>query len=233
MSNPTDLDKHLISFMGINVLRSSHPGVRKLKRKQQGHSAHGNKVWRSSFVLMDYLSTWEIPERAKVLDIGCGWGLAGIYLAKNYQAQVTGVDIDANVEPFLKLQASINQCSVEFQQRSFESLEDNELAQFHTLMGTDICFWDEMTTPLFELIQRARAAGVEQVLIATPSAPGAYQVVVSFAGTLTNGSQNYSLLLTGASTEPPPPPPRAPPRWWCSSAGGCTPSARWCPMRAR
>ena len=44
--------------------------------------------------LMDYLSSWEIPEEAKVLDIGCGWGLAGIYLAKHYQAQVTGLDID-------------------------------------------------------------------------------------------------------------------------------------------
>ena len=43
--------------------------------------------------------------------------------------------------------------------------------ELHTLMGTDICFWDEMTTPLFELIQRARAAGVEQVLIADPGRP--------------------------------------------------------------
>ena len=161
---------HTVSFMNVDALKASHPQVRKLKR-QQTHAAHGNKVWRSSFVLIDYLSTWEIPEQSKVLDIGCGWGLTGIYLAKNYQAEVTGLDIDANVEPFLNLQASINQCSVEFQQRSFESLADDELAQFHTLMGTDICFWDEMTTPLFELIHRARAAGVEQVLIADPGRP--------------------------------------------------------------
>lgn len=161
---------HTVSFMNIDALKASHPQVRRLKR-QQRHAAHGNKVWRSSFVLIDYLSTWEIPQQSKVMDIGCGWGLTGIYLAKNYQAQVTGLDIDASVEPFLKLQASINQCSVAFQQRSFESLETPELAQLHTLMGTDICFWDEMTTPLFELIQRARGAGVEQVLIADPGRP--------------------------------------------------------------
>ena len=171
MSNSTLLDKHLISFMGINALRSSHPGVRKLKRRQQGHSAHGNKVWRSSFVLMDYLSTWEIPECAKVLDIGCGWGLAGIYLAKNYQAQVTGLDIDEGVEPYLRLQAEVNHCTVDFQARSFESLQETELANYHTIMGTDICFWDEMTTPLFNLLQLARSAGTEQILIADPGRP--------------------------------------------------------------
>ena len=157
--------------MGINALRSSHPGVRKLKRQQQGHSAHGNKVWRSSFVLMDYLSTWEIPERARVLDIGCGWGLAGIYLAKHYRAQVTGLDIDEGVEPYLRLQADVNGCSVDFQARSFESLQETELANYHTIMGTDICFWDEMTTPLFNLLQLARSAGTEQILIADPGRP--------------------------------------------------------------
>lgn len=170
MTSSSQPKSHTVSYMNIEALKASHPGVRRLKR-QQSHAAHGNKVWRSSFVLIDYLSTWEIPDRSKVLDIGCGWGLTGIYLAKNYQAQVTGVDIDASVEPFLKLQASINQCSVEFQQRSFESLQNDELTQLHTLMGTDICFWDEMTTPLFKLIQRARAAGVEQVLIADPGRP--------------------------------------------------------------
>ena len=157
--------------MGINALRSSHPGVRKLKRQQQGHSAHGNKVWRSSFVLMDYLSSWEIPENSKVLDIGCGWGLAGIYLAKNYSAQVTGLDIDDSVEPYLRLQAEVNQCAIDFQARSFQSLDKDELASYQTLMGTDICFWDELTTPLFDLLKLAKNAGTEQILIADPGRP--------------------------------------------------------------
>lgn len=171
MSNQSTLDRHLISFMGINALRSSHPEVRKLKRQQKGHSAHGNKVWRSSFVLMDYLSTWEIPEHSRVLDIGCGWGLAGIFLAKNYRAQVVGLDIDEGVEPYLRLQAEINHCAVDFEARSFESLIRDELSSYHTLMGTDICFWDEMTTPLFNLLELARSAGTEQILIADPGRP--------------------------------------------------------------
>ncbi len=40
---------------------------------------------------------------------------------------------------------------------------------------------------------------VEQVFIAAPSAAGVYQAVVSVDGTLTNGVQNYSLVITGGA----------------------------------
>ena len=40
---------------------------------------------------------------------------------------------------------------------------------------------------------------VEQVLIASPGAAGTYSAVVSITGTLTNGLQNYSLIITGSS----------------------------------
>ena len=131
MKEPQTLDKHLISFMGINALRASHPGVRKLKRQQQGHSAHGNKVWRSSFVLMDYLSSWEIPERAKVLDIGCGWGSGGDLSGKKLSGagHRSGYRSE-KVQPYLNLQAEINNCSVEFTPRSFQSLQKTELANY-------------------------------------------------------------------------------------------------------
>ncbi len=48
---------------------------------------------------------------------------------------------------------------------------------------------------------------VEQVRIAVPPMPGTYRVDVSAGGTLVNNSQNYSLLISGSSTDAPPPPP--------------------------
>ncbi|MDB4032633.1 methyltransferase domain-containing protein, partial [Porticoccaceae bacterium] len=157
----TTSNNHWIDYLGIKALRSSHPGVRRLKRQQKGYnSAHGNKVWRSSFVLMDYLTTYPPEENTQVLDIGCGWGLTGLFLAKEYGAQVTGIDIDASVAPFLALQASINDCQIDFQARGFESLSAEELTAFSTIVGTDICFWDELTEPLFELIGLALESGV-------------------------------------------------------------------------
>lgn len=40
---------------------------------------------------------------------------------------------------------------------------------------------------------------VEQVLLTVPSLPGAYSVVVSSTGTLTNSAQTYSLILSGGA----------------------------------
>ena len=174
----TTSNNHWIDYLGIKALRSSHPGVRRLKRQQKGYnSAHGNKVWRSSFVLMDYLTTYPPEENTQVLDIGCGWGLTGLFLAKEYGAQVTGIDIDASVAPFLGLQASINDCQIDFQARGFESLSAEELTAFSTIVGTDICFWDELTEPLFELIGLALESGVERIIIADPGRPPFWDLV--------------------------------------------------------
>lgn len=46
---------------------------------------------------------------------------------------------------------------------------------------------------------------VEQVQLAAPSAPGVYQAVVSFSGTLANSQQHYSLLISGAAPSAPNP----------------------------
>ena len=196
MLNRPNHNSHLIDYMGINVLKASHPQVRKLKRQQQGHSAHGNKVWRSSFVLMDYLSTWEIPPGSKVLDVGCGWGLAGVYLTKHYQAEVTGLDIDDSVEPFFKLQAEINQCTIKFEQRSFESLNKHDLAPYHTLMGTDICFWDELVDPVAKMIDRAIDAGVGTIVIGDPERPTFYEMADKV--TEKHGGEVLGWRLSGA-----------------------------------
>ena len=162
---------HFVDYLGIRALRSRHPEIRRLKRKQQGHSAHGNKVWRSSFVLMDYLTTYPPKASSKILDVGCGWGLTGIFLAQQYRADVTGIDIDPSVEPFLQLQASINKCSVAFQAKGFESLTEDDLSAYDEIIAADICFWDEMVDPLFEFIGLALEAGVQRILIADPGRP--------------------------------------------------------------
>ena len=164
-------EPHIIHHLGLKILKSSHPGVRKIKRQQQGHSAHGNKVWRSSFALIDYLETNPFKKKSKVLEIGCGWGLSGLYVTKHQQADVTGIDIDDSVKPYFELQNRINQCHINFQQRSFESLGADELESYHSIIGSDICFWDEMTNPLFKLIDLALSSGVKKILIADPGRP--------------------------------------------------------------
>ena len=171
------MNRHFIRFHNVCALRSTHPEVRRLKRQAPQHVAHGNKVWRSSFVLMDYLLAHPIPNGSAVMDLGCGWGLGGIFMAKQFDAQVTGVDIDPGVEPFLRLQAEINDCSIAFKRQSLTRISKSQLAPFHTLIGSDICFWESMADMLFKLIRRARQAGVEQVLITDPGRPPFWDLV--------------------------------------------------------
>ena len=98
---------------GVRCLLSPHPKIRKLKRVHRPES-HGNKVWKTSWMLIDYLQRSETHINGAALDIGCGWGLTGIYLAKRYNTQVTAVDIDPEIHPYLQLHAEINKTQIRF-----------------------------------------------------------------------------------------------------------------------
>ena len=163
--------KFLMEYLGVKALQTNHPTVKKIKRRQSGHTAHGNKIWRSNFVLMDYLSTYPPDQNSKILDIGCGWGLTSIYLAKIFDAKVTASDIDPNVETFLKLHSTINQCDIKFEIKSFEDYTENDLSYYDQIVSSDICFWDELVEPLIELISRAKYAGIKHIYIADPGRP--------------------------------------------------------------
>lgn len=156
-----------IQAFGVRVLLSHHPKVRRLKRDNLP-SHHGNKLWTSSWLLMDYIGRQGLPRKARVMDLGCGWGLAGIYCAKKHKACVTGVDIDSEVFPYLRLHAAINQVKIATMRKSFQGLTREQLRGIDVLIGADICFWDSLVDPLRRLIRRALDAGVKMVLIADP-----------------------------------------------------------------
>lgn len=162
---------HLYSVCGVLAPKASHPRVKAIKR-QQDASIHGNKVWPSSFALMDYLTKHPLAPMSRVLDIGCGWGNLACFLAKTFHSEVVAMDADPQVKPFLELTIELNGLSEvlapRFQEGRFEALSGKELGEFDVLTGSDICFWDEMTQPLFALIETALAAGVKEVYIADP-----------------------------------------------------------------
>lgn len=159
--------KKEIQAYGIKVLLSRHPEIRRLKRDNIPTN-HGNKFWTSSWLLMDYFKRRGLSEGSRVMEIGCGWGLAGIYCAKKHGALVTGVDIDQDVSPFLNLHAKINKVDITFIKKGFDGLRGRHLRDIDILIGSDICFWDNMTDSLKRLIIRAQRAGVKLVLISDP-----------------------------------------------------------------
>jgi predicted nicotinamide N-methyase len=154
---------------GLKILNSNHPDIRRLKRDGNQPEIHGHKFWNSSFLMMNHLKRHPIPRRSRVMEIGCGWGLLGIYCAQHFDARVTGTDADRKVFPFLDLHAKTNGVKIATEQARFEKLTVERLEKVDVLLGADICFWDDLTPVLFNLIKRALRAGVKQIIIGDPS----------------------------------------------------------------
>ncbi len=153
---------------GINVLKSNHSAIRKLKLQDDQPEIHGNKFWGSTLLLMDYFDRHPPKKGSKVLEIGCGWGLTGIYFAKRHRAKVVSTDADTHVFPYLQAQAANNNVTIETKKRYFRQFTKKELSEFDIIVGADICFWDELTHELFGLVKKSIQAGVKKVVIADP-----------------------------------------------------------------
>jgi predicted nicotinamide N-methyase len=156
-----------IRAYGIRALLSRHPRIRQLKR-QHHPSLYGNKLWSASWLLMDFFKKKGMPEGSRVMELGCGWGLASVYCAKKFGALVTGVDTDADVFPYLHLHADVNGVEIGTLQKDMNHLGEAVLEAFDILIGADICFWDSMTHSLKRLINRALRGGVKAIVIADP-----------------------------------------------------------------
>lgn len=152
----------------IFVLKKNSPTLANLKNALPEPSIHGYKVWSSSFLIMDYLKYEPIEQGDLVLDIGCGWGMLGIYCAKTFNAKVTGVDADEWVFPYLRVHAAMNEVKVKTLNSRYEDIKTALLTKHDAMFGGDICFWDELVDPLYSLISRAVDQGVGYIIVADP-----------------------------------------------------------------
>jgi predicted nicotinamide N-methyase len=117
---------------------------------------------------MDFIEKLGMPKRIRLMEVVCGWGLAGIYCAKNHGAIVTCVDIDAEVFLYVRLHAGIKKVDIQTMQVFFDGISGKNLKDIDVVIGADICFWDDMVTYLKALILRALGADTQLVLIADP-----------------------------------------------------------------
>lgn len=156
---------------GLKVYKNSHPVIRKMKREGGASRLHGNKVWKSSLLMMDYLKELPIDDGARVLELGCGWGLSGIYCAKEFGAKVTSLDADCAVFPYLECHAALNGVELRPWQNSFEKIRMRDFDAFDVVIGADICFWDELSPTLFNLIRRVKRAGDIRIVMTDPGRP--------------------------------------------------------------
>ncbi len=164
------------NFRGVTMPTASHPAIRRLKRQGHSPSIHGNKLWKSSFLLIDYLNKHRPEHAARVMDAGCGWGIGGIWCAKALGSEVTSVDADDGVFPFLEASAELNGVNTTALCKRFEKITTAELKAYDMLIAADVCFWDELIAPVSNLINRAVRAGVKKIVIADPERSPFFEV---------------------------------------------------------
>jgi predicted nicotinamide N-methyase len=163
-------------FRGVVMPRASHPEIRRIKRQGNHPSIHGNKLWKSSCLLIDYLHNNPPAHCRSVIDVGCGWGISGIWCARKLGAEVTSMDADPDVFPYLEATAAINKVETDPLVSRFEKLKTRQLADFDMLIAADICFWDELVDPVYNMINRAVKAGVKHILVADPERPTFFEM---------------------------------------------------------
>jgi len=156
---------------GLQLYTKQHPKLQKLLSRADAPEIHGDKIWFSSYFIMDYLAANPPAKKSRIMEIGSGWGPLSIYCAQNFRAKVTAVDADPNVFPFLDLHARLNDVKVKTKVCRYEDLKPKLLAKQDLIVGGDICFWDELVDPLHQLIKTALEAGVKRIVIADPGRP--------------------------------------------------------------
>ena len=161
---------HERSAFGLRLAKSSHPDLRRL-RGLDSPRAQGHKTWNAGWLLIDFLQRQRLEKGLRVLDIGCGWGLCGIFCARRAAAVVTAADIDPRVFPYLNLHAQLNEVEIATCERSFAQMDSALLAEQDLVIGADICFRENMVTSVQGLVERALCAGVSRLLLADPGRP--------------------------------------------------------------
>jgi predicted nicotinamide N-methyase len=189
-------------FRGAIFPTSSHPAIRRAKRHHEAPEIHGNKLWKSSCLIIDYLHKNPEPKPTRVLDAGCGWGIGGIWCARQFGAEVTSLDADPHVFPFLEVTAELNGVRTLQRVSRFEKLTRKDLAAFDTLIAADVCFWDELVKPVSRLVDRAIDAGVRRIIVADPERPTFHSMAEGclerHGGELLSWSTRGALATSGA-----------------------------------
>jgi predicted nicotinamide N-methyase len=62
----------------------------------------------------------------------------------------------------------LNGLELDFCAAKFQQLSKADFAGMDLVVGTDICFWEELTQPLYLMIRRAIMAGVPRIIIGDP-----------------------------------------------------------------
>ena len=123
---------------GISMLSKKHVLIRNMRKTLSEPDIHGDQIWSSSFLIMDYLLYHRLRPKTRVMELGCGWGLLSVFCAREFDARVTAVDADEKVFPYVHVHAVLNDVRVETRCNRYEKIT-----------ADDVVFNDQFTSMIF------------------------------------------------------------------------------------
>jgi 16S rRNA (guanine1207-N2)-methyltransferase len=100
----------------------------------------------NSLILMRTVSLPLISRQPRLLDLGCGWGLIGVTLAKAYGYDLTMSDVNGSALFYAEKNAAANKVPARIiKSNGFEAFDENDLFDIITLnppihAGKDVCY---------------------------------------------------------------------------------------------
>ncbi len=159
------------SMKGLTVIKPNHPAASQIIARNSSPAMPGSRIWPSSYLLVNYLSTQAFSPEQHVLELGCGWGLASAYVKKYFGANVTASDGDHQVLAFQKLLSGANNLNINFKRRSFVELADGNLSHIDIMIGSDICYSPSTSRDLECLFHRLAAQRGSEIILADSGRP--------------------------------------------------------------
>jgi predicted nicotinamide N-methyase len=150
----------------VVALKPNHARVLALRERGLEPREFGSRIWRSSYLLIDYLSRLQFARGDHLMELGCGWGLPSLYLHKHHDVRVTATDGDACVREYQQLLSEVNAAEVPFLQRRFSELQGPDLEGVTALVGADICYSPQRGDELLALFERFLGRSGGQVILA-------------------------------------------------------------------
>jgi len=142
------------TLFNIKIPTSTDKEIRKIKRKHEAPTLHGNKVWDSTLLMMDFLSRYNLSKHESALDIGCGWGVLMTYMQRQGM-DVVGIEKDTNVQPFVEAVAKMNKQSLDVFYEDYLDIPNHGWKHPHLITGCDICYWEEHIDNLLNMVKHA------------------------------------------------------------------------------
>lgn len=156
---------------GLTVIKPNHSAAARMIARNSHPAMTGSRIWPSSYLLVNYLSTQAFSPEQHILELGCGWGLASTYVKKYFGAKVTASDGDYQVLAFQKLLNVANDLSIDFKHHSFAELAERNLSHIDIMMGADICYSPSIALDLERLFHRFASHGGSEIILADRGRP--------------------------------------------------------------